>query len=116
MEELNFQNQYNSSEQFQQPQKNSTNQGFAIASLVCGLLTIPLFFTVFLPYILGILAVVFGAVSLKSGKKGLAVSGIITGVIGMIITIVYIIVLFRLIYEGTLQGLPSMPSFTTLIA
>ncbi len=71
--------------------------GFAIASLACGIVGL-LGFCVFLPSVLG---VVFGGVALpaiKAGQargKGLAISGIITGIAGLILGLVLWIVLLN---------------------
>ncbi len=71
--------------------------GFAIASLACGIVGL-LSFCLFLPSVLGI---VFGGVALpaiKAGQargKGLAISGIITGIAGLILGLVLWVVLLN---------------------
>src|SRR5262245_20692579 len=64
---------------------NRTN-GIATAGMVLGIVGICLFFIPFLGVILGILAVVFGAIGIGNAKKGQgnhsrAVSGIATGIV-----------------------------------
>lgn len=66
-------------------------QGMAIASLILGILSIILSITIIFPFIGGILAIVFGILSLKSRKKGFAITGIITGSIGLFLSVVIIV-------------------------
>ena len=70
--------------------------GLAVASLVLGILTLLLFFTIWLPFILGILAIVFGAVGISkanrgAGSKGLAIAGLVCGAIGIAACILFIV-------------------------
>jgi uncharacterized C2H2 Zn-finger protein len=68
-----------------------TNNGFCIASLVLGILSIPTFFMVIVP----ILAIVFGIIGWRQAasrdaagsSKGLAIAGMILGTIGLLIAI-----------------------------
>ena len=77
--------------------------GFAIASLACGIVGL-LSFCLFLP---SVLSIVFGVVALPAIKrgetrgKGLALSGIITGVTGLILGLV-----LWVIFLGTPDTLP----------
>jgi hypothetical protein len=69
--------------------------GMAVASLVLGILSLLLFFTVVPPFILGALAVIFGALGLSKAKqgapnKGLAVAGLICGGVGILAAIAFI--------------------------
>jgi DNA-directed RNA polymerase subunit RPC12/RpoP len=72
------------------PDAAGTSNGFAVASLVLGIMSIPFFCTVVVP----ILAVVFGGVAImqsnsrqsgNTGGRGLAIAGIICGAIGLLI-------------------------------
>ncbi len=72
--------------------------GFAIASLVLGILSfIPSFGVIF-----GIIAIIFGCISLSQIKrnnlsgKGLAIAGIILGIIGILFTVAFIGFIFYL--------------------
>lgn len=66
--------------------KNDSN-GFGVASLVLGIMTL-LLFCMCISWITGLLAIIFGIVQLvKSRKKGLAIGGIITGAIGLLLSI-----------------------------
>ena len=76
------------------PAAQSTN-GMAVASLVLGILSILLFFTVVPPFILGGLGVIFGIIGVsKAGQgapnKGLAIAGLVCGAIGIVAAIAFI--------------------------
>jgi hypothetical protein len=86
----------------QQPNVKQSN-GFGIAALVLGILSIVLFFTSWLAIILGVLALVFGFLALSKVKKGQATSkgmpiaGIVTGVIGALVgaaLLIFVVSLF----------------------
>lgn len=100
-------NTYSNGNAYSSPyQQNSTNQsqnlyygqamqgkgdsiGFGVASMVLGILSIFTFFCC-VNYIFAILAIIFGIVQLvKSTKKGMAITGIITAAISIIISIVF---------------------------
>jgi hypothetical protein len=74
----------------------SDNNGMSIASLILGIMGIPLFCSVIVP----ILAIIFGIVGLnqisKSGGekrgRGMAIAGIICGAIGTLITLIYYVI------------------------
>jgi len=70
--------------------KHADSQGLAIASLILGVLAIPL---VGIGLILGILAIIFGAVSLRhnQGRKK-SIAGIVTGSVGILISILLLVV------------------------
>jgi len=77
---------------YQQPdhgQKVKGNEiGFGVASMVLGILSAFLFATC-INYIMAILAIIFGIVQLvKSQKKGMAIAGIVTAVISIILATV----------------------------
>lgn len=76
------------------PAAQPTN-GMAVASLVLGILSLLLFFTIVPPFILGALAVIFGALGLSKAKqgapnKGLALAGLICGGVGILAAIAFI--------------------------
>jgi hypothetical protein len=79
-----------------QPMMSATkSNGFAVASLVLGILTLVLFFTIWLPFVLGALAIVFGALGISkankgAGQKGMAIAGLICGAVGVVITIAFL--------------------------
>lgn len=87
--------------QFQPPQPQKDNGGFAIASLIIGLAGFFLNFccAVYITPILGVLALVFGFISMKSSKKGIAIAGIILG--GLTLLTALIMLFFAFIITAT---------------
>lgn len=85
-------NAYNGSVGYRPPNKG---QGLGIAALVCGVLSI-LGFCCCPPVciVFAILGIVFGVIKLRQGGQGkeLAIAGIVTGVIGLILVIAIIII------------------------
>ena len=72
----------------------SESEGFGIASLVLGIITVLLFCTC-ISWITGILAIIFGIIQLvKGNKKGMAIFGLITGGIGFIASVILYILIF----------------------
>ncbi|XKH50515.1 DUF4190 domain-containing protein [Chryseomicrobium palamuruense] len=62
-------------------QKQEGN-GLAVTALVLGIIGLVLFMVPFLPYPLAILAIIFGLIGMKKPiKKGLAITGLVTGLI-----------------------------------
>lgn len=79
-----------------QPNGNnkSESEGFGIASLILGIVTVLLFCTC-ISWITGILAIIFGILQLvKGNKKGMAIVGLITGGIGFVASIILYILIF----------------------
>lgn len=73
-------------QQEQQPQtvyvQVAPGNGLAVAALVLGIIGLVLSMVPFIPYPLAILAIIFGAIGIKKQiKKGLAITGIVTGII-----------------------------------
>ena len=79
--------------------------GLATAGMICGIVGLCLFFLWFLAGILGLLGIVFGAIGLsRAGKlggrgKGLALTGIITGALAILLSIVFVVVVVRLVVD-----------------
>lgn len=72
----------------------SESEGFGIASLILGIITVLLFCTC-ISWITGILAIIFGILQLvKGNKKGMAIVGLITGGIGFVVSIILYILIF----------------------
>lgn len=69
----------------------------AIAALVIGILSLPAAFTVIFGIILGIAAIVLGVMGLNKAKtmqdagRGLAIGGIVTGVIGLVLSLLIVL-------------------------
>jgi VIT1/CCC1 family predicted Fe2+/Mn2+ transporter len=64
--------------------------GLAVTSMVLGIVGLVLVLVPFLPYPLGILAIIFGLISMKSPfKKGFAVTGLITGIVTILLKVLF---------------------------
>jgi hypothetical protein len=78
------------------PQTN----GLAIAGLVCGVIGLVLFWTVWVGIILGILGVIFGAVGMSSARarggvgRGLGLAGLICGAAAILLSVLFIAAVF----------------------
>ena len=71
------QSQYNT---YVQPQKTSTpGKGFAIAAMVCGIVSLVLCCVWYLSIPIAVVAVVLGIIAAKKAKQGMATAGIVTG-------------------------------------
>lgn len=70
--------------------ENNGNIGFAIASMVCGIMSL-LCCCTFLGLVLGIAAIVLAIITLKNkyDGKGMAIAGIVTGGIGIFIWLLF---------------------------
>ena len=76
----------------------STNNDFGVASLILGILSLILFFTILPSIVLGILGVIFGVMQRKRQKTKWALAGIILSVLGIILslgTIWFIVSIFK---------------------
>jgi len=69
-------------------------KGFCIASLVLGIVAIVFFCIWYLSIPCGILAIIFGILGIKSTNKGMAIAGLITGAIGLVVSIMIVIIVF----------------------
>lgn len=73
------------------PEQARSRNGFGIAALVLGLLAVLLFWTIILPIIFGLLALIFGLVGRARVKRGqatngrMALAGVLLGLLGLII-------------------------------
>ncbi len=76
----------------QEPSQNG--KGFAIASMICGIASIVLCCFTYFALILSIAAIVLGIVSKKKSSEGsgMALAGIITGAVGALIALTFIII------------------------
>ncbi len=89
-----------------QPQGGSSSVGLAVASMVLGICALVLACCVpYLPIIFALLAVILGGISLakKMGGTGMAVAGLVCGIIGLIPAVIVIISGAALL--GSLSGL-----------
>ncbi len=87
----------------------AARNGLAITSLVLGIAALVTSWLTLPGIILGILAVIFGAIGLARARadrvsnKGLAIAGLITGVLGLVIGTVLLIVAIRVASDCTDQ-------------
>ena len=68
-----------------QGSKKEDRKGLAIAAMVLGIVSIVFCCVYWVSIICAILAIIFGIVAIKSSGKGMAISGIVTGSIGIFI-------------------------------
>lgn len=71
-------------------------KGFAIASMVLGIVALVLFCIWYISIPCGILAIIFGILSVKSTGKGMAIAGLITGGIGTAIAFIIFMAIFTI--------------------
>lgn len=76
----------------EEPKKEK--KGFCIASLVLGIVALVFFCLWYISIPCGILAIIFGILGIKSINKGMAIAGLITGSIGLVISTLIVIALF----------------------
>lgn len=65
-------------------------KGFCIASMVLGIIALVLFWMWYIAIPCAILAIIFGALGVKSQGKGMAIAGLVTGSIGLVVSIAII--------------------------
>ncbi len=70
--------------------EQTASQGLAITSLVLGILAIVTCLVWYIGIVLGALAIIFGAVSLKKPGRGKAIAGIVTGCIGVVLSLLIV--------------------------
>ncbi len=70
--------------------EQAEGQGLAITSLVLGILAIITCLVWYIGIVLGVLAIIFGAVSVKKRGRKKAIAGIVTGSIGVILSLLII--------------------------
>lgn len=96
----------NKKETIEKPEKD--RQGLAIASMVLGIISLALFCVWYISIPCSILALIFGIISVKSSKKGMAIAGISTGATSFILTILLHIFIFLIVGFGTYSGIQSI--------
>jgi competence protein ComGC len=70
---------------------------YSTASLVLGIISLLTVIFWFISVVLGVLAIVFGAISTKTPGRGKAIAGIILGSIGIVLSFAIIVVIFTAI-------------------
>ncbi|MBR1390378.1 MAG: DUF4190 domain-containing protein [Lachnospiraceae bacterium] len=81
-------------------------KGFAIASLVCGIISIPFCCVTWVSLVCGILGIVFSIVQKnKYGEHKLAKAGMICGIVGLVLAVlVWVLALLGIAALGTALG------------
>lgn len=83
---------------------NNASNGTAVAAMILGILSLVVFWIPFIPFVFGVLGLVFGikglnAADLNQGKgRGMGIAGIVCGSIGMIVGIFYSIFWIAIFY------------------
>lgn len=67
------------------------SQGLSIASLVLGILAIVSSVVWYIGIVLGVLAIIFGAVSVKKQGRKKAIAGIVTGGVGVVLSLLIVL-------------------------
>lgn len=75
--------------QYQVPPSGGSGKGLAIASLVLGIVACALFCVPWVPRILGLLAIVLGVIAVTQGAGGMAKTGVVLGIVGIAISVVF---------------------------
>ncbi len=75
-------------------EKPKDRKGLAIASMVLGIVSIVFFCTWYISAPCAVLAIIFAILSLKSTKRGMAIAGLTTGIIGFILMVILYIFVF----------------------
>jgi len=65
--------------------------GFPNAALILGILAIVLFWFPVVNFILAVLAIIFGAISLQGEHRGRAITGLVLGIISLVIEIILVV-------------------------
>ena len=86
-------------------EKVSNGKGFAIASLVTGILSLVCLTFIVVSIGLAICSIIFGMIAKNRGEKSLSKAGITLGVVSLAITL--ILFLFLEVFEASLFVVPS---------
>lgn len=76
----------------EEPKKEK--KGFCIASMILGIVALIFFCIWYISIPCGILAIIFGILGVKTVDKGMAIAGLITGSIGLVISSLIVMALF----------------------
>lgn len=83
-------------EQVQVKTEKGSKKGFCIASMVLGIVSVVLFCLWYIAIPCAILALVFGIIGVKGTGRGMAIAGIVTSSISLVLSIIIVIGLFIL--------------------
>lgn len=88
--------------------ENNDKKGLSIASMILGIVSILLGRNFLIAIACGVLAIIFGLKGKKMGGKGMAKAGFITGIIGVSLQLVLILI-------GTMLGLALIGTIGTMV-
>lgn len=89
------------------------SNGIGVAGGVCGIIAVVLCWIPFVDYIsvvLGTLAIIFGALGVRHANasggagKGMAVTGIVCGIVGLAISLIFLLLIYAVISTVTVAG------------
>ena len=86
-------------------QNKMNGVGYGTTSLVTGILSIVFIQFIVISIIFAISAIVFGILGIKKGNKGLSKSGLVLGIVALLIT--FFLFLFLEVLEVSLFTIPS---------
>lgn len=85
-----------------QPAPSNGGNGLAIAAFVCGILSVTICTG---SGLVQIAAIIMGIIAMKQGqKKWMAVTGLVLGILGVVLTVILCIAAFGLGFIGGLMG------------
>ncbi len=90
---------------------NKESNGYGVASMVLGIISILFFYIPFLGLICGILGIIFYNQQKKAFTDGITTAGLITSIIGLILSIIAILfwIIFATILMAILGALMGTP-------
>jgi len=80
-------------------------KGFAIAGFVMGIVSVVFFCFTWIDAAVAILAIIFSALGIKSSRKRMAIIGLVLGIVGLIVAVVFAFILLDAISDPTKYGL-----------
>lgn len=75
------------------PNAPKDRKNMAIGALICGIASIVFSCLWYIALPVAIVAIILGAMSLKSSGRGMAIGGIICGAVGIVVAIVFIVII-----------------------
>jgi len=81
-------------------QNPNDHSGLAIAALVLGIVGVTSWLLPICGLPINILALIFGAIGIKSSKQGMAITGLVLGSIGVLLAILNAVLGFALLSEA----------------
>ena len=86
-------------------------KGFNIASLICGIIAIVTFCTIYIPIAASILAIIFSVAGKNDAGRGMGIAGLVLGIIVLVLEILVI----GLSIAGAMAVLPFLSDYANVI-